>query len=42
VPLGESHHRQKRKNIALLLVLLALMALFYAITIVKIGASSGA
>ena len=30
MPPGAPHHRQKRKNVALLLVLLAVMALFYA------------
>jgi len=38
VPIGDSHQRQKRKNVALLLILLALMALFYAITIMRMSA----
>jgi hypothetical protein len=32
------HSSRKRKNLALLLVLLALMALFYAITIMRMSA----
>ena len=33
------HRRQRYKNLALLLVLLGLVALFYAITIVRLGGS---
>lgn len=35
----ESRRRQRTKNIAMLVVLLAVVALFYAITVVKMGAS---
>jgi len=38
LPHGDPHQRQKRKNIALLLVLLALIALLYAITLMRMGA----
>jgi len=38
MPSGDRHQAQRRKNIALLLVLVALIALFYAITIMKMGA----
>jgi hypothetical protein len=37
LPLGQPHITQKRKNVALLLVLLAVMALFYAITLMRMG-----
>ena len=33
----DPHVRQRRKNITLLVVLLALIALLYAITIMKMG-----
>ena len=35
--ISEQHRRQRGKNVALLLVLLGLVALFYAITIVRVG-----
>ena len=37
MPLSPRHLAQKRKNIALLLVLLALMALLYAIAMMRFG-----
>jgi len=40
LPRDDRHHLQKRKNMALLLVLLALIALFYAITLMKMGGLS--
>ncbi len=38
-PLDEYLRRKRGKNIAMLVVLLALVALFYVITIVRMGAS---
>ena len=38
VPLSKLHQTQKRKNIALLLVLLALFALIFAISLMKMSA----
>ena len=38
--MNDPHQRQKQKNITLFIVLLALVALFYAITIMKMGLSS--
>ena len=35
MPYGEPHRTQKRKNLTLLVVLLVLMALFYAITLMR-------
>ncbi len=35
----ERRHRQRAKNLALLAVLLAMVALFYVIAIVRMGAS---
>jgi hypothetical protein len=37
MPLGPAHQSQKRKNLFLLVILLVLMALFYAITIMKMA-----
>jgi hypothetical protein len=37
MPIGEAHHRQKQKNYALLIALLALMALLFAITVMRLG-----
>jgi hypothetical protein len=37
LPQGDRHSAQKRKNLALLLVLLALIALVYAIAIMKMS-----
>jgi hypothetical protein len=37
LPLSDHHQRQKRKNLALLAVLLALVALFYALAIMKMS-----
>lgn len=34
---GERQRRTRQKNIALALVLLALVALFYVVTLVKLG-----
>jgi hypothetical protein len=42
VPSGDPSNPQKNKNIALLLVLLALIALLYAITIMKLGSGAAA
>ncbi|MFW0777586.1 MAG: hypothetical protein ACN2B6_07710 [Rickettsiales bacterium] len=36
MPLGKPHHTQKRKNYTLLFILIALMVLFYAITLVRL------
>ncbi len=35
--LSERHRRQRGKNIALLVVLLALVGMFYAVTLVRMG-----
>ncbi len=35
--LSERHRRQRGKNIALLVVLLALVGIFYAVTLVRMG-----
>jgi hypothetical protein len=35
--LDDRHKRQRTKNLALLAVLVVLVALFYALTLVKIG-----
>jgi len=35
--LSEQHQRQRRKNLALLVVLLALVGIFYAVTLVRMG-----
>lgn len=34
---SELHQRQRGKNIALLVVLLALVGIFYAVTLVRMG-----
>ncbi len=34
---GDAHRRQRRKNIVLMLVLVAFAVLFYLITIVRMG-----
>ena len=34
---NEQHRRKRRKNIALLAVLLGMVALFYVITVVRMG-----
>ncbi len=39
MPLNEVHKRQKGKNIALFFVLLGLVALFYALTLIKFDPS---
>jgi hypothetical protein len=36
-PHSERHRRQRGKNIALLVVLLALVGIFYAVTLVRMG-----
>ena len=38
LPHSEQHNTQKRKNIALFAALLVLIALLYAITLMKLGA----
>jgi hypothetical protein len=38
VPFGDMHRRQKRKNIAVLVALLALMLVFFAVTLIRFGA----
>jgi hypothetical protein len=38
MPKAAAHQRQRRKNFVLLAVLVALVALFYALTMVKISA----
>ncbi len=35
--LGDRHRRQRGKNIALLVVLLALVGIFYVVTLVRMG-----
>jgi hypothetical protein len=40
MPVSEQHKRQRTKNLALAGVLLALVALFFAITLVKLGGGS--
>ncbi len=40
MPLSEHHSRQRSKNYALAGALLALVALFFAITLVKFGGAS--
>lgn len=37
MPISNLHRRKKSKNLALLLVLLGLMALFYTLTLLKMG-----
>ena len=37
MPYGDAHRAQKRKNFALLAILLALIALMYAISLMKMG-----
>lgn len=37
MPYNDQHRRQKRKNIAVALSLLALIGLLYAITLVRMG-----
>ena len=37
MPLGKPHQTQKRKNITLFVILLALMVLLYAIAMMRIG-----
>jgi hypothetical protein len=37
VPIGEPHQRQKSKNIALLLMLVALVVMLFAISVVKLA-----
>gem|GEM_PF-6202064 len=39
MPHSPLHHAQKRKNIALFVVLLALIVLIFAISLMKMGAS---
>ena len=34
---SDRHQRQRGKNIALLVVLLALVGIFYAVTVVRLG-----
>lgn len=41
MPITERHKRQKSKNFALAGVLFALVVLFFAITLVKLGATPG-
>ncbi len=36
-PISERHRRQRGNNIALLVVLLALVGIFYAVTLVRMG-----
>lgn len=35
MPHGETHEKQKKKNLAMLVALLTLMAVLYAITLIK-------
>ena len=37
MPLGKTHHTQKRKNYTLLAILIGLMVLFYAISLMRMG-----
>jgi len=37
MPHSQLHKKQRKKNLAMMLTLLALMGLFYALTIVKMG-----
>lgn len=39
--MGDPHNRQRRKNITLLVVLIALIGLMYAITLMKMGLGTG-
>ncbi len=40
MPITQQHRRQRAKNLALAGVLVALVALFFAITLVKLGGAS--
>ncbi len=40
MPITQRHRRQRAKNLALAGVLVALVALFFAITLVKLGGTS--
>ena len=40
MPITEEHKRRRGKNLALAGVLLALVALFFAITLVKLGGAA--
>jgi hypothetical protein len=42
MPLDKRHKRQRAKNIALLIALLAFAALFYGLTLIKLAANAGA
>ena len=35
MPIGETHHKQKAKNILLLIILLGIVGLFFAITLIR-------
>jgi hypothetical protein len=38
MPEASAHHRQRRKNLVLFIILIALVALFYTLTMVKLSA----
>ncbi len=40
MPITQQHRRQRTRNLALAGVLVALVALFFAITLVKLGGAS--
>ncbi len=40
MPITQQHRRQRARNLALAGVLVALVALFFAITLVKLGGAS--
>ncbi len=40
MPKSDMHQKQKRKNITLFIILLVLIALIYAISLMKMGAAT--
>lgn len=40
MPLSPLHKKQRAKNFALLAILLAMMAVFFAITVIRLGSAS--
>lgn len=39
MPIGEMHKQKKTKNIALLVIMLSIVALFFSVTIIKFNAN---
>jgi hypothetical protein len=40
MPLSPMHKKQRAKNLTVMLILLALMAMFFAITMIRLGSAS--